>query len=38
VWEVEELAALLEAKELTAIEGGSMKRGKYRAKNSQNSD
>jgi hypothetical protein len=29
VWEIEDLAALVEAKELEAIEAGAMKRGKY---------
>jgi len=32
VWELEELAALVEAKELREIENGAMKRGKYRPK------
>lgn len=30
VWEMEELVALLEAKERAEIAGGAMKRGKYR--------
>lgn len=30
VWEIEELAALLEAAEQKAIANGAMKRGKYR--------
>ena len=33
VWEIEDLAALVEAQELQAIEDGEMKRGKYRPKN-----
>jgi hypothetical protein len=33
VWEIEGLAALVEEKELQAIENGELKRGKYRAKN-----
>jgi IS1 family transposase len=33
VWEIEDLAALVEAKELEAIEAGAMKRGKYRTNN-----
>jgi IS1 family transposase len=32
VWEIEDLAGLVEAKELEAIEAGAMKRGKYRIK------
>jgi len=34
VWEIEDLAALVEAQELQAIENGEMKRGKYKAKSS----
>jgi len=34
VWEIEDLAALVEAKELEAIEKGELRRGKYRPKNS----
>jgi len=34
VWELSEPVALLEAEENKAIDGGSMKRGKYRSKNS----
>jgi hypothetical protein len=30
VWEIEDLASLVEAKELRAIENGELKRGKYR--------
>jgi hypothetical protein len=33
VWEIEDLAALVEAEELRAIENGELKRGKYRTKN-----
>jgi hypothetical protein len=32
VWEIEDLAALVEAEELRAIESGELKRGKYKAK------
>ena len=32
VWEIEDLAALLQERELPAIEGGALKRGKYRVK------
>jgi hypothetical protein len=35
VWEIEDLAALVEAEELRAIENGELKRGKYRAKNAE---
>ena len=34
VWEIEDLAALVEAEELRAIENGELKRGKYKAKQS----
>jgi len=34
VREIEDLAALVEAQELQAIENGDLKRGKYRAKSS----
>jgi len=34
VWEIEDLAALVEEQELKAIESGEFKRGKYRVKNS----
>jgi hypothetical protein len=34
VWEIEDLAALVEAEELRAIEAGELKRGKYKVKNS----
>jgi len=34
VWELSEIAALLEAEEQKAIDGGAMKRGKYQVKNS----
>jgi len=33
VWDLEDLEALVEEKELQAIEDGAMKRGKYRTKN-----
>jgi hypothetical protein len=33
VWEIEDLAALVKAEELWAIEAGELKRGKYRPKN-----
>jgi IS1 family transposase len=33
VWDLEDLAALVEEKELEAVEAGAFKRGKYRAKN-----
>jgi len=33
VWEIEDLAALVEERELQAIENGALKRGKYRSKN-----
>jgi hypothetical protein len=32
VWEIEDLAALIEAEELRAIENGELKRGTYKAK------
>jgi hypothetical protein len=32
LWELEELAGLLEAEERKAIDSGAMKRGKYKAK------
>ena len=32
VWEIEDLATLVEAKEIEDIEKGELKRGKYRAK------
>ena len=35
VWEVEEIAALVEAKETAKIAAGGMKRGSYKAKNSK---
>lgn len=34
VWEIEDLAALVEAEELRAIENGELKRGKYKSKTS----
>jgi hypothetical protein len=34
VWEIEDLAALVEAQELQSIENGDLKRGKYKAKKS----
>jgi len=34
VWEIEDLAALIEAEELRAIENGDLKRGKYKTKTS----
>jgi hypothetical protein len=34
VWEMDDLAALVEAEELRAIEAGEFKRGKYKAKTS----
>ena len=34
VWEIEDLAALVEAEELRAIEDGELKRGKYKSKTS----
>lgn len=34
VWELEDLAALVEAQELQAIDDGKLKRGKYKAKKS----
>jgi hypothetical protein len=33
VWEIEDLAALVEEKELQVIEDGALKRGAYRRKN-----
>jgi hypothetical protein len=32
VWEIEDLAALVEAQELKAIDDGELKRGKYKIK------
>jgi len=34
IWEIEDLAALVEEKELPAIEAGALKRGPYKKKNS----
>ena len=34
VWEIEDLAALVEAQELQAIDDGKLKRGKYESKTS----
>ncbi len=34
VWKIDGLAALVEAEELRAIDAGELKRGKYKAKNS----
>jgi hypothetical protein len=34
VWEIEDLAALVEAVELQAIDDGKLKRGKYKSKTS----
>jgi hypothetical protein len=34
VWDIEDLAALVEEREIQAIENGDLKRGKYRVKNS----
>jgi hypothetical protein len=34
VWEIEDLAALVDVEELWAIENGELKHGKYKAKRS----